>query len=613
MQQIINSNQPVAALTDAWLDKMQSYGVVVSENHTEQAVKIAEVLNHYNGKIAHQVAIPAAAGFGKSVMIEEFAKSVANRPDRPLLVVKLLKDEVATLVDAINDVAPGSAMAIKARDDFETVTEYIGQFDSARWQNIVVMTHAMFQTSLVNGRHRDIFDRRENRIGSRRRGGVRRQIIMDEVPNFIMQHEFTLGQVDQLIADLDFVAEKMPAKYRSSMVDVAIDQIKVFRDRFAGVAIAKYTTPRFEAVNVAFNVPMSLNNAVKAMKGYDVAERLAAVESAIRAGMHVSNISRVSDGGSREVALTGHVAYSLADVAGDLPMICFDFTADIDPRYLEMPGLQQLQLDDTTDYSNVTFYFSNYSTFSKSHHSKEEYQKQFVRILKEAVWPKLNGEVPMITFHKKFIEDYVDMLEEEGLEFEYKVADSGRSDNSFSHLSAAIISGPLTFTAGTYAAMVEVIYAEPVGTSYTLGKNGITHHDPRVQSFVEHNDAVHILQTAARIRYARGKEASVFVFGMPDNVRKIVASKLPGAKFVDLKLKGLRHNKSKKRDSQAEKLRELLENHDGDTMTARLIRDKIGVPARTFTRFKTNPDVLAVLKETGWRFASTQKLERVTE
>lgn len=612
MQQIIQTNNPVATLTSAWSEKMRSYGVSIDDNQLEQAVKIADVLDRYDGKTAHQVAIPAAAGFGKSVMIEEFAKSVANRPDRPLLVVKLLKEEVSTLVDAINEVAPGSAMAIKARDDFDAVTEYIGQFESARFQNIVVMTHAMFQTSLINGRHRAIFDRREVGVGGRRRGAVRRQIIMDEVPNFIIQHEIALSKVDQLIADLYFVVSRMPTKYRTGKVDAAVEQVVAFRDQFAVASVAQYTTPKFEAIDVAFKIPNELSNAVKAFKGYDVMERLAAVESAISGGMRISIVSRDNDNGHREAALTGHVAYSLAEVAGDLPMICFDFTSDVDQRYLDMPGLQQLALNDETNYSNVTFYYSNYASFSKNHHAKEEYKKQFVRILKEEVWPKLNGEMPMITFHKRFYDEYVELLEEEGLEFESKIADSGRSDNSFSHLSAAIISGPLTYSAGTYAAIVEVITNDPIIDSYRIGANGIEYHDPRIQSFVDHNAAVQILQTAARIRYAHGKKATVFVFGFPDAVREIVARKLPGAKFVDLKLKGLRRNKAKKRDTSAEKLDQYLRQFTGDEIRTKDLRDAIGVPPSTFRLFRKEAEVVQILQDTGWQFVSPQRLERVT-
>lgn len=612
MQQIIRTNNPVATLTSAWSDKMRSYGVSINDNQLEQAVKIADVLERYDGKTAHQVAIPAAAGFGKSVMIEEFAKSVANRPDRPLLVVKLLKEEVSALVDAINDVAPGSAMAIKARDDFDTMTEYIGQFESARFQNIVVMTHAMFQTSLINGRHRAIFDRREVGVGARRRGAIRRQIIMDEVPNFIIQHEITLSKVDQLIADLYFVVSRMPAKYRTGKVDAAVEQVVAFRDQFAVASVAQYTTPKFEATNVAFKVPNELSTAVKAFKGYEVMERLAAVESAISGGMRISIVSRVNDNGHREAALTGHVAYSLAEVAGDLPMICFDFTSDVDQRYLDMPGLQQLALNDETDYFNVTFYYSNYASFSKNHHAKEEYKKQFVRILKEEVWPKLNGEMPMITFHKRFYDEYIDLLEDEGLEFESKIADSGRSDNSFSHLSAAIISGPLTYSAGTYAAIVEVITNDPIIDSYRIGTNGIEYHDPRIQSFVDHNAAVQILQTAARIRYAHGKKATVFVFGFPDAVREIVARKLPGAKFIDLKLKGLRRNKAKKRDTSAEKLEQYLRQFTGDEIRTKDLRNAIGVPPSTFRLLRKEAEVVRVLQDTGWQFVTPQRLKRVT-
>lgn len=606
------NTQPVATLTAAWLDKMQSYGVNVSTNHGIQAVKIADVLHQYDGKTAHQVAIPAAAGFGKSVMIEEFAKSVAHRPDRPLLVVKLLKEEVSALVDAINEVSPGSAMAVKGLRDCASPAAYRDQFDKARFQNVIVMTHSMFQQSLMSDKHRDMFDRRVAGVGKRGNGGIRRQIIVDEVPNLIIQHEFTLADVDKLIEDLHFVADRMKRKYHSSFVTAAIEQIKEFRDEFGKFEVARHTTPRFGALNPGFFAPTTLNIAVKAMLGYDVLERLTAVESAIRAGLQVSKVHHMV-GGNRVPMLTGHVVYSLADLASDLPMICFDFTADVDPRYLDLPGLQQLALNDETDYSNVTIYYSNYNTFSKSHHEKEKSKRQFVQILKDEVWPRLNGEMPVITFHKRFYDEYIELLEEEGLEFESKIADTGRSDNSFSHLSAAVISGPLSMTAGTNTAIVEVLTSESVIDSYKIGVNGIEYDDPRVQSFVDRNAAVYILQTAARIRYAHGKKATVFVFGFPPAVRDIVASKLPGAKFVDLKLKGLRRNKAKKRDTSAEKLDQYLREFSGDEIRTKDLRDAIGVPPSTFRKFRHEAEVVQILKETGWRFATPQRLERVAE
>lgn len=605
----VEEKEAVGRTTDLWRRIMEGRGQAVNQEKLESAAMIMlQVVCTDSVRPSDVVLVDAYPGFGKSALLTSIAATADQLPHPYLIVVPTI-ERVHQLVNEANADGIARATGITSLRNSKSPGQYYDQWDDATNYRVVVLTKAMFDRTIKSRQY-------ETRL--RYYGGsakITRHILHDEALSVFLTHRISDSQLRGVLSRLHTAVRATDGKKGERAWAKNLPDLNALKARLDAITDAdRYYTSRLAPINENFALSQRLQDIYIGHYGIedDGLESLAAIDHIIRAG---GRITTAPSGEGVGLSLYIDAAEPIAKKIPPRTLVTvFDATAAITPDYLALDWTTPLAATMYQRYDNLTIYWNSDATFSANWFSKDEYLRKFLAVLQNDV---LGDEPTLVTAFndvlKKFEAALADRIN--GGYVALKPNNGGLGSNLYSDYNRVVVSGRLSLPVGTQLCIAEFINGGAIESdTFMMTSKGMTFEDEMVRDFYARRSAANLIQEITRTRPSDNGKGDVvaIVFGMSPDVQKILVEHLPGVKLKEFKPVSERLTGRK---SKLDELETALQSipPEINSISNRQIYEAIGMTDRKWSENKKTPYVLGILERNGWRFATTQRLERVTE
>lgn len=517
------------------IEVLQSGGMSVTEKEEEAFEVISSVLLDRRNK-KHVLGIPAPTGFGKTLLMLEYAKLIAQTRSDAVVIVLPYIDSVTEFYEAIEMVAPGSAIAIRNVEMAKNALAYEEQFDSAATAPVVLMTSQMFSNLLENKRYETHINRYR---GIAPEVDKIRHVIVDETVDLLRVNRVSESQISELLRSLHSAVyherQRKTSSYATKTFDAFSGKVQQLLARMDGVQRQIGVIERIEAIDPSYTVAKNIVDTVRTRFGQEHEATLHAIEHMLRTGCRVEFGGRKDEDGDflldkrndhqYEHVLISHE--SLADSLAGMMLTIFDSTGVVDFTYGLLPEIEFVELPQIFDFSNLTLVVCGSNTASRNWAMKPE-NVQKLRLFVTGELVENHEKILLTTFKGKAAEMLQDAIGELP-QVSYMTNASGRGSNAYQDHDAIVHNGTAIGTAGIQISHGDQYHADVEGT-YELTRNtGLAYGDSRVQSLVDNQIGVKTAQLIGRLRAGRRTdELTVYSLFLPEDAIELIKQVYPG-------------------------------------------------------------------------------------
>ncbi len=603
-----NDASLVANTTDVWCKLLEMRGQKVSD---ERRLAAATILSHIvcpdTMRVSDTTLVNAYPGFGKSAIITTLAAFSDQLPE-PFLIVVPTVERVTELVNEANFDGKRRAIGIYSRENLgiDKPALYDEQWDDSEKFRVVVLTNAMFNRVLKSGE----FERRLQHYGSLPRKS--RHILHDEALTVYQTHRIGEKTLSTMLDRIQIAVRGTDGGYGSKSWAASQPEMRELQRQLSAITdVGNRYTARLEPINPAYKVNKTLKDIYFGHYHFDGGlERLAAIEYIIRHG-GILTTNRLGRGFEIVVDAAEPISHL---IPSDTNLTVFDGTAAVSPDYQTIPMAMTLDATGYQRYDNLTVLWNGDASYSASWFKDAENRANFFDVLKSDV---LSDQPTLVTAFNDVMEDFErDLMEQINTGYvALKPNNGGLGTNDYNEFNRVVISGRLMLPVGAQLCVAELVNGGPlVSTEFDTSSKGVKFRDDEAQDFLARRTAANLIQEITRTRPSDSGKGEVLavVFGMTDDVLKIMQSHLPGASFREFKpsVKRLSGRKSKL-DRLTEVLREIPD--DVAYVTNRDMYSALGMSRVAWSNKKSRGELDGVLQKEGWQVTKNDRgLERIT-
>lgn len=597
-------------LVNEIIANLEDNQISVSANQQKYFEQIADLLlNRLNYQ--KQIAVPAPLGFGKSTLVTAFARYTALGEGAAVTIVMPFIDDVSRVYEAVEEVAPGEALAIRGKSYFEggDKTHNAGfqkQFEVAQSARILIMTAAMYRRTLDNGSYDN--DLSTYRGQFEMRDDVR-HVLIDESIDFVRYHSIKKSELQDLLTTVESAV--FNDRIATDNAGLAKVSFKAFKDAADGLldAVDRMDKRICEAITLmpvlpTYRLSPTLLRSVRARLGFDVEAKMRSLEFLVSQGGRVEYGQRRKVDDQYETDLKQDAVFephlvavepAVASIA-KYPTVFLDATCAIDMSYQLIPGISFL-LPETPlfTYENLEIVVCGHQTASRNWSINKRNLERLARFIKEDVSKR--SEKTLVTTYKGTSLDCLTQLLEDTQGIEVIPNASGRGSNAYADFNMIVHAGTAVPGAVTQITRADRYYDEIDGRFSQDKKLGIRFEDPRVQALQANQIAVLTAQLIGRLRPNRRVDEVVTLhLNLPDESVVLLQDFFPGCKITRRRLLG-----SNQTNPNLVALESLLESYEGNELTKKSIYTHLRIEPGSWSRFlKRTPEASNLLKANGW-------------
>lgn len=599
-------------LTSNVIEVLQDGGMNVTEKELQTFQLLSSLLLDRRNQ-SNVLAVPAQTGFGKSLLMLEYAKMVAQSRMDAIVVVLPYIESVTNFYEACEMIAPGSAVAIRNLEMSKSTIAYEEQFDLAATAPVVLMTSQMFTKLLENKRYETHINRfrgiapEVDRI---------RHVLVDETIDLLRVNRVSESQISELLRSLHSAIyherQRKNASYATKSFEAFNEKVQQLIARVDAVQRQIGVIERVDAIDSSYTLAKNIVDTVRTRFGSESEAKLHAIEHIIRAGCRVEFGGRKDEDGDflldkrndhqYEHVLISHE--SIADSLAGMMITIFDATSAVDYTYGLLPEIEFVQLPQVFDYSNLTVVICGSNTASRNWALKKD-SVQKLRLFVTGELVENHEKILLTTFKGKA----ADLLQEaigDIPQVSYVTNASGRGSNAFQDHDAVLHNGTAIGSAGIQVSHGDQYHSDIDGTYELTRSTGLAYCDPRVQSLVDNQIGVKTAQLIGRLRAGRRTdELTVYSLFLPEESVDLIKATHPG---VNIRFEPFLSGEYTKRIADLEGL---LRNYPGEIIRKKQIAEALEVRNDSLsTILKKNPSANRAITVAGFEKLNGQSYKR---
>lgn len=599
-------------LTSNVIEVLQDGGMNVTEKELQTFQLLSNLLLDRRSQ-SDVLGVPAQTGFGKSLLILEYAKMVAQSRMDAIVVVLPYIESVSNFYEACEMIAPGSAVAIRNLEMAKSTIAYEEQFDRAATAPVVLMTSQMFTKLLENKRYETHINRFR---GIAPEIDKIRHVIVDETVDLLRVNRVSESQISELLRSLHSAIyherQRKNSSYATKSFEVFNEKVQQLIARVDAVQRQIGVIERVEAIDPSYTIAKNIVDTVRTRFGSESEAKLHAIEHVIRCGCRVEFGGRKDEDGDflldkkkdhqYEHVLISHE--SIADSLAGMMITIFDATSAVDYTYGLLPEIEFVQLPQVFDYSNLTVVICGSNTASRNWALKKD-SVQKLRLFVTGDLVHSHEKILLTTFKGKA----ADLLQEaigDIPQVSYMTNASGRGSNAFQDHDCVLHNGTAIGTAGIQISHGDQYHSDIAGTYELTRSTGLAYGDPRVQSLVDNQIGVKTAQLIGRLRAGRRTdELTVYSLFLPEESVELIKATYPG---VNIRYEPFLSGEYTQRIADLE---DLLRDYPGEIIRKKQIAEALEVKTASLSIIlKKNPSASRAINVAGFEKLNGQSFKR---